>query len=51
MKEFVEENTPRVSMEEESGKYAEDEDIQIHKKAVQEVGDDNGIDQSGLVVK
>ena len=51
MKEFVEENTPRVSMEEESGKFTEDEDIQIHKKAVQELGDDNPVEQAGLIVK
>ena len=51
MKEFVEESIPRVSMEEESGKFTEDEDIQIHKKAVQELGDDNPVEQAGLIVK
>ena len=51
MKKFVEESIPRVSMEEKSGKFAEDADVQIHKKAVHELGYDKPVDQSGLIVK
>ena len=51
MKKFVEESIPMVSIKEKTGKLAEDADVQIHKKAVQELGDDNSVDQSGLIVK
>ena len=51
MKKFVEESISRISMEEKTGKFAEDADVQIHKKAVHELGYDNSVDQSGLIVK
>ena len=51
MKKFVEESIPMVSMEEKTGKFAEDADVQIHKKDVHELGYDNSVDQSGLIVK
>ena len=51
MKQFVEESIPMVSREEKTGKFAEDADVQIHKKAVHELGYDNSVDQSGLIVK
>ena len=51
MKKFVEESILLVSMEEKTGKFAEDGDVQIHKKAVHELGYDNPVDQSGLIVK
>jgi len=51
MKKFVEDGIPMVSLEEKTGKFAEDPDVQIHKKAVHELGYDNSVDQSGLIVK
>jgi hypothetical protein len=51
MKKFVEESIPMVSMEEKTGKFAEDADVQIHKKAIKEPGHDNPVDQPGLIVK
>ena len=51
MKKFIEEGVAMVSMEEKTRKFAEDADVQIHKKAVHELGYDNGVDQSGLIVK
>jgi hypothetical protein len=51
MKQFVEESIPMVAMEDKTGKFAEDADVQIHKKAVHELGYDNSVDQSGLIVK
>ena len=51
MKNFVEESILLVSMEEKTRKFAEDADVQIHKKAVHELGYDNSVDQSGLIVK
>ena len=37
--------------EEKGGKFAEDPDIQIHKIVTKELGHDNSVDQSGLIVK
>jgi len=51
MKELVEEWIPLPPTEEKSGKFAEDPDIQIHKKAVKELRHDNRVDQPGLIVK
>ena len=51
MKKFGKEGIPMVSMEEKTGKFAEDADVQIQKKFVHEPGYDNSVDQSGLVVK
>ena len=51
MKKFGEEGIPMVSIKEKTGKFAEDADVQIHKKAVQELGDDNPVEQAGLIVK
>ena len=51
MKKFVEESVLLASMEIKTGKFAEDADVQIHKKAVHELGYDNAVDQSGLIVK
>ena len=51
MKKFVEECIPMVSMEGKTGKFAEEADVQIHKKAVHELGYDNSVDQSRLIVK
>jgi hypothetical protein len=51
VKKLVEKCIPMYTAEEEGGKFAEDPDIQIHKKAIQELGHDNPVDQPGLIVK
>ena len=51
MKELVEERIPMFPIEEKAGKFAEDPDIQIHKKVIKEPGRDNPVDQPGLIVK
>lgn len=51
MKKLVEECIPMISMKVKTGECAEDEDIQIHKKAINELGHDNPVDQPGLIVK
>jgi len=51
MKKLIEECIPMISMEEKTGKFAEEADVQIHKKVVHELGYDNSVDQSGLIVK
>lgn len=51
VKKLVEEWIPMFPAEEKGGKFAEDPDIQIHKKAVKELGHDNPVDQPGLIVK
>ena len=51
VKKLVEESIPMFPMEEKTGKFAEDADVQVHKKTIHELGDDNSVDQSGLVVK
>jgi len=51
VKKLVEECIPVFPKEEKGGKFAEDPDIQIHKKAVKELGHDNPVDQPGLIVK
>jgi hypothetical protein len=51
MKKLVEEWIPLFPAEEKGGKFAEDPDIQIHKKPIKELGHDNPVDQPGLIVK
>ena len=51
MKKFIKDSISLVSIEEKSGEFAEDADVQIQKKAVQELRYDNSVDQSGLIVK
>jgi hypothetical protein len=51
MKKLVEECIPLFPTEEKGGKFAEDPDIQMHKKAVKELGHDNPVEQPGLIVK
>jgi len=51
VKKLVEECIPMFSTEKKSGKFAEDPDIQIHKKATKELGHDNPVDKPGLIVK
>jgi hypothetical protein len=51
VKKLVEECIPMFPTEEKAGKFAEDPDVQIHKKAIHELGYDNPVDQSGLIVK
>jgi len=40
-----------VSAKEKGRKFVEDPNIQIHKKAIKELGHDNPVDQPGLIVK
>jgi hypothetical protein len=51
VKKLVEECIPMFPTEEKGGKFAEDPDVEIHKKAIEELGHDNPVDQPGLVVK
>jgi hypothetical protein len=51
VKKLVEECIPLFSAKEKGGEFSEDPDIQIHKKAIQELGHDNPVDQPGLIVK
>jgi hypothetical protein len=51
VKELVEEHIPMFPTEKKGWKFAEDSDIQIHEKAVKELGHDNAVDQPGLIVK
>jgi hypothetical protein len=51
VEKLVEECVSMFPTEEKGGKVAEDPDIQIHKKAVKELGHDNPVDQPGLIVK
>jgi hypothetical protein len=51
VEKLVEQCIPRFPTEGKSGKLAEDQDIQVHEKAIQELGLDNPIDQPGLIVK
>jgi hypothetical protein len=51
MKKLVKECIPMYSAEGKARKFTEDPDVQIHKKAINELGYNNPVDQSGLVVK
>jgi hypothetical protein len=51
VKELVEKCIPTSPMQEKGGNFAEDPDIQIHKKGIKEPGHDNPVDQPGLIVK
>ena len=51
VEKLVEEWIPLFPAEEKGGKFAEDPDIQIHKRAIKELGYDNPVDQPGLIVK
>jgi len=51
MKELVEECIPVFSTEEKGREFAKDPDIEIHKKAAKELGDDHPVDKPGLIVK
>ena len=51
MKELVEECIPIFPAEVKAGKFAEDPDIQIHKKTIKKPGYDNPVDQPCLIVK
>ena len=51
MKKLVEECISLFPTEEKGGKFAEDPDVQMHKKTIKELGHDNPVDQPGLVVK
>jgi hypothetical protein len=51
VEKLVEQCIPRFPAEEKSRKLAEDPDIQVHEKAIQELGLDNPVDQPGLIVK
>ena len=51
VKKLVEESIPMFPPEEKGGELAEDPNIQIHKKAIQEMRHDNPVDQPGLIVK
>jgi hypothetical protein len=42
---------PIFRKEEKGGQFAEDPDIQMHKKAIKEPGHDNLADHPGLIVK
>ena len=51
MKKLVEECIPMFPTEEKGGKFAENTNIQIHKKTIKKLGHDNPVDQPGLIVK
>ena len=51
MKKLVEECISMFPTEEKAGKFAEDADVQVHKKTIHELGYDDPVDQSGLIVK
>jgi hypothetical protein len=51
MKKLVEECISPYSTEEKARKFAENPDVQIHKKAINELGYNNPVDQSGMVVQ
>jgi hypothetical protein len=51
VKKLVEECIPLFPTEEKGGKFAEDPDIEIHEKVIEEPGHDNPVDQPGLIVK
>lgn len=51
VEKLVEKCIPIYPAEEEGRKFSEDPDVQIHKKAIKELGHDDPVDQPGLVVK
>jgi hypothetical protein len=51
VKKLVEEGIAMCTAEEETWKLAEDPYVQIQKKTIHKPGDDNRVNQSGLIVK
>jgi hypothetical protein len=51
MEKLIEKSTFICPIEEKPGEFAEDTDVQIHEKVIQESGYDDPVNQSGLVVK
>jgi hypothetical protein len=51
MEKLIEKSTSICPIEEKPREFAEDKDVQIHEKVIQEPGYDDPVNQSGLVVK